>query len=157
MSLQSLPLEMIYIICQYLPLSDIVSLKECLPGEVENCGILFNFLNPTYKAIGKHISFYKTIQMQCFKSSLHIKKNGRVEKGELGKLRKQVHKLICHIMELKLYQDKYDNLLQQMKLGNKILFSGIKCFGCRKTFKKPQHYCLNLEFKFPDCTTILSL
>ena len=44
MSLQQLPNELVYVICQYLSLEDILHLKECIP--VEQCGILFNFLLP---------------------------------------------------------------------------------------------------------------
>lgn len=104
MSLQQLPNELVYVICQYLSLEDILHLKECIP--VEQCGILFNFLLPHRQNLEGAVRIFNE-KYKHFKAVLN-------KQGWMFDI--DVMLLIWKFKEVQYHQAHYQNLLHKMKL-----------------------------------------
>ena len=145
MSLQQLPNELVYVICQYLSLEDILHLKECIP--VEQCGILFNFLLPHRQNLETAVRIFNE-KYKHFKAVLN-------KQGWMFDI--DVMLLIWKFKEVQYHQAHYQNLLHKMKLGKWVRLKTMQCLGCKLKFRKPQTFLCHLNLIFPSCNPTITV
>ena len=146
-------MEMLLQICQYLKLSDIITLKKCLP-EVENCGIFSNFLIPHQKQMKIHKKMLDEITRK-YKEIMKKKKvlsHNFICDSELNYLIYLSIDAYENEMYLRYHKKKYQKLIAIMNIKASSLqkYDINRCFGCGKTF---EDLYLHLKFRFPICST----
>ena len=153
MGIEHLPREMVYMICTYLSLDDILNLKVCFPESISCCGILYNYLLPYKTKRLEHLNLYNKIQKEC-KKKLNRKMvlgHMKICPHEVHDLRSQAQNAIFHLCQMLYHNSVYQNLLYKMELGKFNRLKNVRCFGCKKVFRRCNEFILHLRLIFPFC------